>query len=71
MKSVLLLLGRLAGVGGLLLCVAAAVIRLRGTYYIGSLQVGTLLQAGIAAMGIACFFLLLVLVVQGKGDRSG
>jgi len=70
MESVLLLLGRLAGIAGLLLCVAAVLLRLGGSYYIGSLQVGTLLQAGIAALGIACFFLLLVLVAQGKADRS-
>jgi len=70
MESVLLLLGRLAGIAGLLLCVAAVLLRLGGSYYIGSLQVGTLLQAGIAAVGIGCFFLLLVLVAQGKADRS-
>jgi len=70
MESLLLLLGRLAGIGGLALCVVAAVARLQGNFYLGAMQVGTLLQAGVAAIVIACFFLLLGLVSQGKADRS-
>ena len=70
MESLLLLLGRLAGIGGLALCVVAAVVRLQGNFYLGAMQVGTLLQAGVAAIVVACFFLLLGLVSQGKADRS-
>ena len=64
------MLGRVAGIGGLGLCLVALVARLLGIFYLGTLQVGTLLQGGIGAIVIACFFLLLVLVAQGRAERS-
>ncbi|WP_300454032.1 hypothetical protein [Accumulibacter sp.] len=69
MQTLFLWLGRLAGIGGLALCAFAAITRLLGQFYVGTLQVGTLLQAGVAAIVIACFFLLLVLVAQNKAAR--
>ncbi|MEF8717821.1 MAG: hypothetical protein V5B35_17425 [Candidatus Accumulibacter necessarius] len=66
MNGLLLLLGRIAGIGGLLLCVAAAVVRLQGKYYMGGFQLTTLLQAGIAATVVGCFFLLWALTASGK-----
>ncbi|MBK7954768.1 MAG: hypothetical protein KBE22_11105 [Candidatus Accumulibacter sp.] len=70
MDALLLLLGRVAGFAGLLLCVAAAGMRLAGNYYLGSLQLSTLLAGGVAAIVVGCFFLLLVLTVPGRAGRS-
>ena len=59
--DILLKLGRLAGVVGVLLCIAGIAVRLGGAYWIGGFQVGTLLQAGIAAMVFGCLCFLAVL----------
>ncbi len=66
MEKLLLWLGRVAGIGGLVLCLVAAMLRLRGDFYLGTLQLVTLLQAGIAGIVIGCFLLLLVLI-----ERAG
>ncbi|MDY0011746.1 MAG: hypothetical protein RBS40_02495 [Rhodocyclaceae bacterium] len=59
----LLLVARLVGGVGVVACVAAVLLRLTGHYYVmGGLSSGTLLQGGMAALLIACFGLLLVLV---------
>ena len=68
MESLLLLLGRLAGIGGLALCVVAAVVRLQGNFYLGAMQVGTLLQAGVAAIVIACCLYILRAGARGRAD---
>ena len=60
MNDVWLLLGRLAGGIGLLLCIVGAVARLTGRFWVGAFQTGTLLSGGIAALAAGCFFLLLV-----------
>jgi hypothetical protein len=70
MDALLLLLGRVAGIGGLLLCITAVVLRLAGKYYLGTFQLATLLQGGMAATVLGCFFLLLALTAQGKAGRS-
>jgi hypothetical protein len=54
MKTVLLLVGRLSGLAGVILCAAAFVGRLTGTWMLGGFQVGTVLQAGMAAMLLGC-----------------
>ncbi len=54
-------LGWVAGVCGVLLCLVAAVARLRGAYWIGGFQAGTLLQVGIAAMIFGCLCFLAAL----------
>lgn len=69
MDNLLVLLGRVAGIGGALLCVAAVAVRLAGHYYLGIFQLGTVLQAGVAAIVVGCFFLLLALTARGKTDR--
>ncbi|MDI6746533.1 MAG: hypothetical protein QMD17_05255 [Rhodocyclaceae bacterium] len=56
--NLLLWLGRIAGVAGALLCIVSVAFRLRGEYWIGGFQAGTLLQAGSAAMIFGCFCLL-------------
>lgn len=59
--DMLLKLGRIAGVVGVLLCILGVAARLGGAYWLGGFQVGTLLLAGIAAMVMGCFSLLVVL----------
>jgi hypothetical protein len=50
MTTLLLWLGRLAGLLGIAASGVAVALRLSGVWHIGSLQLGTLLQAGIAAL---------------------
>ena len=59
--DILLKIGWMAGVGGVLLSIIGAAVRLGGSYWIGGFQAGTLLQGGIAAMVFGCFCLLAVL----------
>jgi len=61
MESLLLLVGRIAGAVGVLICGWAAVSRLTGGYYVGSFQIGTLLMGGMTAMLVACLCFLAVL----------
>jgi len=64
MEELLRWIGRLAGLGGVLVCVAALVIRMSGTFFAAGFQVGTLLQVGIAAMVLGCLAYLAVLAEQ-------
>jgi hypothetical protein len=54
-------LGLLGGLVGLALCLVSVVARLGGTYWLAGFQVGTLMQAGIAALAGGCFMLLVFL----------
>ena len=58
MNKLLLTAGRVAGFGGILLCIVALGMRLSGQFFIANFQVTTLLQAGVAAMVAGCFCLL-------------
>lgn len=66
METLLLWVGRLAGVGGVVLCTWAVVIRVRGSYFAGGFQVGTVLQAGMTAILIGCLCLLVVLTNRSR-----
>ena len=61
MNVLLLWIGRLTGLGGVLLSAWAAYNRIAGSYFAGGFQVGTLLLGGMAAMLIGCLCLLVVL----------
>ena len=50
MSKLLILIGRFAGTLGVILGAASVAAREIGMFYIGTLQVGTLLQASIASM---------------------
>jgi hypothetical protein len=52
------LIGRLAGIVGVLICALAVIARFGNNYLLGGFQVGTLFLAGIAAMVAGCFCLL-------------
>lgn len=58
MHRLLLLAGRLSGLGGLALCLIAGIARLSGSFWLGGYQVGTMLVAGIGALAAGSFLLL-------------
>jgi hypothetical protein len=66
MDALLIWTGRLLGTVGLGACLLAVALRAGQNYWIGAIQVGTLLQAGIAMTAGACFLLLLVVT---RSDR--
>jgi hypothetical protein len=68
METILIRLGALAGILGLLMCLVAAAARLAGSFWIGGMQAGTLMQAGTAAMIAGCLAFLAVLT---RRPRSG
>ncbi len=69
METLLLWIGRLAGLAGVLICAVAVVVRLSGAYWLAGFQVGTLLLAGMAAMLMGCLsFLMLLTSRAGARD---
>ena len=54
METILLWIGRLSGLIGVLLCAIAVIWRISGSFSLGGFQVGTILQAGIAAVVVGC-----------------
>ena len=69
MDSLLLWIGRVAGIGGVVLCAVAGAIRLSGHYWLGSFQLTTPFQAGMAAMIAGCFCFLVLLREWPKAGR--
>lgn len=65
MEPLLMWIGRLAGIAGVLLCVVAVLVRATGAWYVAGFQVGTLLEAGMAAMILACLAYL-SLLAEGR-----
>ena len=61
MEMVLVWLGRLAAVAGTVMLVASIAFRLSGRYFIGDLQIGTLLNVAMAGLVFACTCFLAVL----------
>ena len=62
MSNLLRWTGRSAGIIGVLLCAVSVVARVAGVWAVGGFQVGTVLQAGMAAMILGCLAYLVVLV---------
>ena len=54
MRTLLVWIARLAGVLGVATIVAAFGARLAGAHWLGSFQIGTILQAGMAVTLVAC-----------------
>lgn len=69
MNAMLLLIGRLAGIAGVIACVGAVLLRLANRYVLGGVSTGTVLQGGMALLLVACFCLLLVVVSRNLEDR--
>ncbi len=70
MDTLLLTLGRLAGLAGVVVFAVAIAARLMGVYWLAGFQVGTMLQAAVAALVLGCFFLLLALVGRAGAGKS-
>jgi len=64
METLLLWIGRLAGISGVLLTIVAFGSRAAGIFFPGGFQVGTILQAGIAAMLVGCLGYVATLAEQ-------
>lgn len=58
MNKMLITLGKMAGLAGVLVCVAAGAWRLTGNFEIVGIWIGTLLQVGMAGLLTGCFCLL-------------
>jgi len=61
MQNLLKWIARVAGAAGVTVIVIAVASRVLGTFFLGSFQVGTLLQAGMAAALVACLAYLAAL----------
>ncbi|MCU0923415.1 MAG: hypothetical protein MUF16_24340 [Burkholderiaceae bacterium] len=55
MNSLLIWIGRIAGLLGLATAACAAVLRLSGVWHVAGLQIGTLMNAGVAAIVIGAW----------------
>ena len=66
MEKLLLWVGRLAGLAGVLVVLAAVLARGSGSYIVSGMQVGTLLQVGIATMVVACLAYLAYLAERPR-----
>jgi hypothetical protein len=67
MDKLLPWLGRIAGVGGALVCAVAVALRLSGKHWIAGYESITLMQAGVAAMVFACLCFLASLSNNSNG----
>lgn len=67
MLSALRWLGRLAGLGGILLALVAVLGRLGGAYVMGGFQTGTMLLAATFLMALACFAYVATIAESGRG----
>jgi hypothetical protein len=67
MDKILMAIGTGAAALGMLLCLVAVAARLSGAFWLGSMQVGTWMQAGTAAMIAGCVFFLVVLTRRSQG----
>ena len=66
MDDFLLLIGRSAGIVGVLICAVAGATRGTGAYAVGNFQAGTLLLVGMAAMIAGCLCFLTVLTNRAR-----
>ena len=66
MDTLTLLIGRLVGSLGIVLVVVAVATRALGHFWLGGLQTGTLLLAGIGATAVGAFLLLVVLTARSS-----
>ena len=67
MRTLLVWIGRLGGIAGVLLCVLAVLMRLRGVYNFAGFQIGTLFLAGASTMLVGCLGYLAA-IVEGRDD---
>jgi hypothetical protein len=66
MNSLLIWIGRVAGLLGVGAAGCAVVLRLASVWHVGGLQIGTLLNAGVAAMVLGALAYVASLAEQGR-----
>lgn len=66
MDTLLIWIGRIAGLAGVALCAVAFVARAAHTWNLGSFNIGAILQAGLAGMLLGC-----LAYVARLAERSG
>ena len=66
MQALLIWAARIAAVAGVALIATAAMARVSGVYSLGSFQTGTILQAGMAAVLLACLGYLMTLAERAR-----
>lgn len=66
MQALLIWMARIAAICGVTLIAVAAVARLSGMYSLAGFNSGTMLQAGMALVLLACLAYLATLVERGK-----
>lgn len=66
MNALLIWIARAAGIVGVAAIAVAAVARLGGAHWLGGLQVGTLLQGGMAATLVACLCYLAAMAERAR-----
>ncbi|MGQ0651665.1 MAG: hypothetical protein ACT4P4_05260 [Betaproteobacteria bacterium] len=54
LQDLLIWIGRITGVVGVLMTVVAVAARLAGVFHVAGFEAGTLMQAGMAVMLVAC-----------------
>ena len=54
MHSLLMWVGRIAGLAGVALCAVASIARLQGVWTLGGYSIGSVLQAGMAGLLLGC-----------------
>ena len=69
MRTLLVWIARLAGVLGIATIAVAFGVRLAGAHWLGSFQIGTILQVGMAAVLVACLAYVAILV-EWPDERS-
>ena len=70
MNSLLIWIGRIAGLLGLATVTCAVALRLSGVWHVGGLQIGTLMNAGVAAMVIGAWAYVASIAERGgSGPR--
>lgn len=70
MSQLLLWIGRLAGLVGVGATGCAVVVRASGAYHLGNMQLGTLLNAGVAAMVLGVLAYAAVIAEFGHPGRQ-
>ena len=69
MNNLLIWIGRVAGLIGLLVVGTAVMLRATGVWHLGGLQIGTLMNAGVAALALGTWAYAASLAERKRTDR--
>ncbi len=69
MNDLLIWMGRIAGLVGIVAMGCAVVLRATGVWHLGGVQIGTLMNAGVAAMVLGTWAYAASIAERKKHDR--